>query len=53
MRRDEVETAWRWIDSIIAAWEEAGTPVKPYNSGTMGPGAATALVAVDGRSWYE
>ena len=53
MRRDEVETAWRWIDSIIEAWEAEGTPVKPYNAGTMGPGAATALVAVDGRSWYE
>lgn len=53
MRRDEVETAWHWTDSIIAAWEEAGTPIKPYNSGTMGPNAATALIAVDGRSWYE
>ncbi|PLW69243.1 glucose-6-phosphate dehydrogenase [Pseudohalioglobus lutimaris] len=53
MRRDEVETAWRWIDSIIEAWDENGTPVKPYNAGTMGPNAATALVAVDGRSWHE
>jgi glucose-6-phosphate 1-dehydrogenase len=53
MRRDEVETAWRWTDSIIEAWEENGTPIKQYNSGTMGPNAATALIAVDGRSWYE
>lgn len=53
MRRDEVETAWHWIDSIIAAWEENATPIKSYNSGTMGPSAATALVAVDGHSWYE
>ena len=53
MRRDEVETAWRWIDSIIEAWEAEGTPVKNYNAGTMGPNAATALLAVDGRSWYE
>jgi glucose-6-phosphate 1-dehydrogenase len=53
MRRDEVETAWRWTDSINEAWEESGTPVKNYNSGTMGPNAATALIAVDGRSWYE
>lgn len=53
MRRDEVETAWRWIDTIITAWEEQGTAVKPYNSGTMGPNAATALVAVDGSSWHE
>jgi len=53
MRRDEVETAWRWTDSIIAAWEENSTAIKHYNSGTMGPNAATALIAVDGRSWYE
>lgn len=53
MRRDEVETAWRWIDSIIEAWDENGTPIKSYNAGTMGPNAATALVAVDGRSWHE
>ena len=53
MRRDEVETAWRGSDSIIAAWEDNGTAIKHYNSGTMGPNAATALIAVDGRSWYE
>ena len=53
MRRDEVETAWRWIDSIIEAWEENNTAIKSYNAGTMGPNAATALLAVDGRSWHE
>ena len=53
MRRDEVETAWRWTDSIIEAWDEAGTPIKHYNAGTMGPHAATALIAIDGRNWYE
>ncbi len=53
MRRDEVETAWRWIDTIIAAWEENNTPIKSYNAGTMGPNSATALIAVDGRQWHE
>ncbi len=53
MRRDEVEAAWLWTDSIIEAWQETGMSVKPYNAGTMGPSAATALTAVDGRSWYE
>lgn len=53
MRRDEVETAWRWIDTIIEAWEETAMPVKPYVSGTMGPNASTALTARDDRSWYE
>ena len=53
MRRDEVETAWRWIDTIIEAWDENGTPIKNYNAGTMGPSSATALTAIDGRNWYE
>lgn len=53
MRRDEVEAAWLWTDSIIEAWQETGMAIKPYNSGTMGPTSATALTAVDGRSWYE
>lgn len=53
MRRDEVETAWRWIDSIIDAWEITDMKPKPYNAGTMGPSAATALTVRDGRSWYE
>jgi glucose-6-phosphate 1-dehydrogenase len=53
MRRDEVEAAWRWTDTIIDGWEEIGMGIKSYNAGTMGPGAATALMAVDGRSWYD
>ncbi len=53
MRRDEVEAAWRWTDTIIDAWEETGMSIQAYNSGTMGPGTATALMAVDGRNWYE
>ncbi|MEM1112211.1 MAG: glucose-6-phosphate dehydrogenase [Pseudomonadota bacterium] len=53
MRRDEVETAWQWVDSIIEAWDEVGMAIKNYNSGTMGPSSATALTERDGRSWYE
>jgi glucose-6-phosphate 1-dehydrogenase len=53
MRRDEVEAAWRWTDAIIDGWNEMNQGIKAYNSGTMGPGAATALMAVDGRNWYE
>jgi glucose-6-phosphate 1-dehydrogenase len=53
MRRDEVEAAWRWTDSIIDAWKETNMGIQSYNSGTMGPGASTALMAIDGRHWYE
>ncbi|MFC4821308.1 glucose-6-phosphate dehydrogenase [Dokdonella ginsengisoli] len=40
VRSDEVEAAWTWIDSIIAAWREAETPILPYMAGSWGPAAA-------------
>ena len=40
VRSDEVEAAWAWIDSIIAAWREAETPILPYMAGSWGPAPA-------------
>jgi glucose-6-phosphate 1-dehydrogenase len=53
MRRDEVETAWTWIDQIIDAWEETGDRPRPYTAGTWGPTAAIALIERDNRTWFE
>lgn len=53
VRRDEVEAAWTWIDSIHQAWAAAGVGVKPYTAGTWGPSAAIALIERDGASWHE
>ena len=53
MRRDEVETAWRWIDPILAAWSESAEQPKPYTAGTWGPASAVALIERDGRTWHE
>ena len=53
MRRDEVEAAWRWADTILDEWEEGVVPLKNYAAGTNGPSAAVALIERDGRSWYE
>ena len=53
MRRDEVEIAWGWVDPIIAAWRESGTPPRPYSAGSWGPSSAVALVERDGRTWHE
>ncbi|MGH6926213.1 MAG: glucose-6-phosphate dehydrogenase, partial [Propylenella sp.] len=52
MRRDEVETAWRWIDPIRDAWEHSGAPPKPYIAGSWGPSSAIALIERDGRAWH-
>jgi len=51
--REEVEEAWRWIDSIQDAWAELNEPPKPYPAGTWGPVAAVTLLAKDGREWED
>jgi glucose-6-phosphate 1-dehydrogenase len=53
VRRDEAETAWTWIDAIIAGWARQGLPPAPYAAGSWGPSAAIALTERNGHSWYE
>jgi glucose-6-phosphate 1-dehydrogenase len=53
VRAAEVEQAWVWVDQIHAAWERIGKQPEQYTAGTWGPSQAIALVARDGRSWYE
>ena len=51
-RRDEVEEAWKFVDSIRAAWDSGeGGPVVTYDSGTWGPDEADALVKSHGAAW--
>ena len=52
MRRDEVETAWLWIDEIIAGWEQAKQKVESYVAGSWGPTASSLLIDRDGRAWF-
>ena len=52
MRRDEIETAWQWIDQIIAGWQETQQRTENYVSGTWGPAASSMLLDRDGRRWY-
>ena len=53
IRRDEVERAWKWIDSIQEAWAKSNEPPKKYPAGSAGPVASVALLARDGREWEE
>jgi glucose-6-phosphate 1-dehydrogenase len=53
MRRDEVEAAWAWADTLLDTWAERREAPRPYPAGTWGPTDAIALVARDGRAWYE
>ncbi|WP_457913816.1 glucose-6-phosphate dehydrogenase [Candidatus Gillettellia adelgis] len=51
VRRDEVEEAWKWVDSIINAWQVDNEAPQPYQAGTWGPIASVEMIAQDGRAW--
>jgi glucose-6-phosphate 1-dehydrogenase len=53
MRREEVEAAWRWVDSLIESWEASGYEPEAYAAGTDGPLAAAMMLDRDGRSWWK
>jgi glucose-6-phosphate 1-dehydrogenase len=53
VRRDEVEQAWTWVDSIINAWNNSNEGPEHYQAGTWGPVSSIGLLAKEGRSWYE
>lgn len=53
MRRDEVETAWAFLDPALQAWDRGSEQPKPYVAGSWGPAAATALIEREGRTWHE
>lgn len=52
MRRDEVESAWHWVDNIISGWRESRQKIESYVAGSWGPTASSLLLDRDGRAWY-
>lgn len=53
MRRDEVESAWQWVDAIIAGWAATRQRVELYAAGEDGPLEGADMLKRDGRSWSE
>jgi glucose-6-phosphate 1-dehydrogenase len=52
MRRDQVETAWKFVMPILDYWENSRAVELPeYRAGTWGPLEADRLIEVDGRQW--
>ena len=51
MRRDEVEAAWHWIDTIVDGWASSKQKVETYIAGSWGPAASSLLLDRDGREW--
>ena len=53
MRHDEVEAAWRWTDSVIAAWEETQQALHYYPRGSQGPNDAFRLISQGGEHCWR
>lgn len=52
MRRDAVETAWKFVMPILENWEQSRARYLPeYRCGTWGPKEADKLIEDDGRQW--
>ena len=50
-RRDEIETAWAWLDPLLQKWADDPEPPQFHPAGTWGPEAADAMLERDGRHW--
>jgi glucose-6-phosphate 1-dehydrogenase len=54
MRRDMVETSWKWIAPIIERWDDkSAANLATYESGGWGPREADRLIEASGRSWMS
>lgn len=52
IRRDEVETAWGFVDAIREGWKDHPLTAESfYPAGSWGPAAADALLARYGHAW--
>jgi len=53
MRRDEVETAWTWVEPILEGWSRQPGTLNHYSAGSWGPEAARRLIQADDHVWHE
>ncbi len=51
-RADEVEEAWRIVDSIVGGWKQSKRRPDEYVAGTWGPERANELLGA-GRAWRQ
>lgn len=51
MRRDEIETAWKWIDDIVEGWQSCELRAEDYVAGSWGPIGSAMMLDRDGRAW--
>jgi glucose-6-phosphate 1-dehydrogenase len=51
MRRDAVETAWRWVMPVPGRWATQTDSLPTYPAGTWGPAEADRVIESTGRTW--
>jgi glucose-6-phosphate 1-dehydrogenase len=52
IRSDEIEAAWKFVDSITDNWNEHNAPLYKYQPGSEGPAEADELVKKDLKEWW-
>ena len=52
-REDEIDSAWRIVDPLLAYWRQDPADFPNYAAGSWGPDAADELLARDGRKWLD
>ena len=53
VRRDEIEHAWKWCDSLLDLWSKQKQSPLPYPAGSWGPVQSDLMLATENRVWYE
>ncbi|TKX28463.1 glucose-6-phosphate dehydrogenase [Campylobacter estrildidarum] len=51
--KEELETAWAWVDPILKNWQENKTPLYYYIAGSWGPKEAFDLIRRDKHEWHN
>jgi glucose-6-phosphate 1-dehydrogenase len=49
----EVEAAWKWVDTMRAAWMSEEHKTVGYEAGSDGPKESDEFMARDGRCWHK
>ena len=50
IRSDEIEAAWKFIDTVIENWKKI--PIAVYKPGSFGPVEAEEKIKKDGKDWW-
>lgn len=50
IRSDEIEAAWRFVDSITSSWLKL--PLASYKTGTLGPKEGEEFISKEGKEWF-